>query len=340
MDSAIEQKYLQNATGKNDLALSTAKLYLGQVRQFLKKMDLAPDQVSQESCVEWLSRLKLEYRKNPNTRRNVKLALKNFFKWYAPLVGMQNPALNLGTIKEYRTDAKIIHPEEIENMLNEVNKLNNDWSKRGCALIAFLAMTGCRVGEVERLKFGDITLSYNRKTDQSYFQAFVTAQKGTFNRTIPFGELVIGNIVEYFARYYIWCRVELDQKPGNPLFFQLYNNNGAKEELNLKIPLKRDGIRYTLAKAQELSGIKRKLNAHAFRHFYGTYSVINSQDLISLAYLMGHSNLETTRRYVSIASRLTGQALKHGPDSDIKTNRMMHGFNDLLKSVAKKKALS
>lgn len=54
------------------------------------------------------------------------------------------------------------------------------------------------------------------------------------------------------------------------------------------------------AAISEQTGIK--CTPHMLRHTFGTYHYLKFRDLERLALLMGHSNIETTRRYVHMAA--------------------------------------
>lgn len=63
-----------------------------------------------------------------------------------------------------------------------------------------------------------------------------------------------------------------------------------------------DDIRYILRQAKKRLGIK-KLHPHMFRHTVATFLVESRMDLPSLMNLLGHRNLETTRRYLHMSKK-------------------------------------
>lgn len=60
--------------------------------------------------------------------------------------------------------------------------------------------------------------------------------------------------------------------------------------------LKACGLRALIHRISKKSGVK--FTAHALRRAFARLSIKNGMDIIWLQFLMGHSNLETTRDYV------------------------------------------
>lgn len=63
-----------------------------------------------------------------------------------------------------------------------------------------------------------------------------------------------------------------------------------------------DDIRYILRQAKSRLNIK-KLHPHMFRHTVATYLIESGMDLPSLMDILGHRNLETTRRYLHVSKK-------------------------------------
>ena len=93
-----------------------------------------------------------------------------------------------------------------------------------------------------------------------------------------------------------------------------------------------------ITKAAAKAGIKH-LHAHLFRHYYGTYSVLNGVNLIALKSLMGHKTVQTTERYVHIADRIN-HSYKHQPTAGIQLPKALEGATRLHKEVVKRELKS
>ena len=335
LDNQIEKKFITYLVGKRALRPSTADCYVRQVRIFEKRYP-ALDRVRNEDVVNYLADMKLKSSKNANTRRLMKIALETFYNWYAPIVGIANPTKDLGRIKRYISHPKLIHPDELERMLHAVDHQDDcDWSRRTCAILALLADTGIRAQEFVRIKAGDVQLNYNKSKNTAHFELTVAAIKGTHSRLIPFSNLIEGSLAEYFCRYYLWAIVEKNLKTTQPLFFKLGNKfNSYQEDMN--IPLRQGGLQFCINRAAFETGIDRRISPHQFRHFYGTYSIINGMDIWTLKYLMGHANIITTQSYIHLADQTSGKTLEHSPTFNIKSTIQNKGYTNIVNELARK----
>lgn len=326
MDENIEKQFITYLVGKKNLRPSSARTYCNKIKVFMKRYPNL-DIVKHENIIDYMAKMKLEWYKSQNERRLMQTALIQFFGWYSSVAGIQNPVRELQPIHEYRKIPRLIHPEEIERLCYYAIKRGDDYGRRSAAIIALLADTGIRIAEFEMLKFGDIRLE-----KAGHFTLHVPAVKNTYSRPIPFGKLIDGNLVDYFARYYMNL-LHIEQKANQPLFYQLEFRGTIQEDKNKS--LKRGAINYIIKKLTYESGIDRAINIHAFRHFYATYSIINGMDIISLKEYLGHASIETTYRYVHLARTISGEALEHAPTKGIKSAQFVSGFASTLKEIIK-----
>jgi site-specific recombinase XerD len=68
-----------------------------------------------------------------------------------------------------------------------------------------------------------------------------------------------------------------------------------------------DDIRYILRQVKKKLKIK-KLHSHMFRHTVATYLMETGISLINLMDILGHKNLETTKRYLHMSKKHIKQA--------------------------------
>ena len=62
---------------------------------------------------------------------------------------------------------------------------------------------------------------------------------------------------------------------------------------------------------------RRKVTAHVLRHSFAVQSIKNGTDTPRLQELMGHSEIETTERYLKFANNdLREAARRYGPGSE------------------------
>jgi len=326
MDPDIEKRFIAYCIGKKMLAISTAKTYL-QAIKILNRQYSDLSLVTHENIIDYLSDLRIKRNLNPNSRRNIKVALETFFKWYSAWAGFQNPAIGLSPIKEYKSFPKLVHPDEIERMCFYEHKKNTEHSMRNAAIIAVFFMFGPRVGEFERLKLGNIT----RKSD--HFTVLIPAIKGTYERIVQFGKFIPGTIIDYFNRYYLWITTQKMQKKTNPLFFKLNYRKLHQEDMTK--PVLRSSVNHILEQAAFCADIDRLITPHQLRHAYATYSIIEGINPLVLQQNMGHARFETTQKYIHIAGLISDETLKHSPASKVKSSPELSGYTKLMKDLNK-----
>ena len=60
-------------------------------------------------------------------------------------------------------------------------------------------------------------------------------------------------------------------------------------------------------------------------------------NIITLSYLMGHSTIITTQRYINIADRVSGKILAHSPTKDIRVPKHLTGYAEIVKALTQSK---
>ena len=110
--------------------------------------------------------------------------------------------------------------------------------------------------------------------------------KGSRERIIPFGARTQKALTRYLA------------------FFRCVGN----EELGRSLFLTADGraisvnaVKLTIHRVSERTGIRR-LHPHLLRHTFATHYLMAGGDVFTLQTILGHTTLEMTRRYVSLAN--------------------------------------
>lgn len=335
MDEKLKKDFITYLIGKKAKKINTAKTYLRQVRLFEERTGIALDKVTHEDIVEFLAKMKLIHARNANTRRLMKTGLETFYAWYSPIVGISNPTIGLEKIKRYISHPKLIHPEELERMIYAIEQRNNDRSRAECALLAFLADTGIRMCEFEKIHLGNIRVINDKRNKLSHFEIMVPAIKGTYERVVPFSNLIDGGLAEYFSRYYLWLVIKKGQKPSMPLFYKLGSKHRGTID-KFEKQMNSGMVATIIRKAAHEIGIDRSLSPHQFRHFYGTYSILNGMDIFTLRDLMGHANITTTQQYVHIAEIIAGSSLKFSATKNIKAQQHIIGFSKVMRELAKK----
>lgn len=159
---------------------------------------------------------------------------------------------------------------EARRLLKEVKVRGNP---RDEAIISVLLYTGLRVGELVALEPGDVTLSERK----GVIQVRAETAKGGKERTVPVPKMAREALGAYLAK-----RPETDERA---LFI---GRQGA---------LSAEGVAAVVAKYAAWSRLEG-VTPHVLRHTFSyNYLVNNDNDLVALADILGHSDLNTTRIY-------------------------------------------
>lgn len=288
------------------------------VESYIKKLQYIERSIGKQlielSSVDVLEyMLSIKKTKSINTQRIEQIALKSFFKWYCNLANINNPALNLSTIKEEKTSPDILSREDIVKLIQAcgTKKFINI---RNAAMICLLADTGIRVGELIRLRVGNVSKEGN------HFILSVTGDaagtKTYRQRRIPFAELhENGFIAEPWAAY--WGKIKyMEQRHSEAPLFQRINEC----QKPLLDPLTANDIQQIVTRLARKAGIEKRVSPHSFRHFYGTWCIVNGLRIEILKERLGHKCLDNTYIYVHLADTLRDDSLKFNPMTGFKAD--------------------
>ncbi len=158
--------------------------------------------------------------------------------------------------------------QELRRFLKEVDLRVGVRDK---ALVYLLLYTGLRLGEVARLQMEDVTLTARRGSVRVRSEW----AKGGRERVVPLPAAARRVLQAYLA--------ERGPEPG-PLF------------LGQRGPLGHNGITRVVQKYARAAGVR--LSPHTLRHCFAyRYLETTANDLVGLAAILGHSNLNTTMGY-------------------------------------------
>ncbi len=159
---------------------------------------------------------------------------------------------------------------EARKLLKEVKVRGNP---RDDAIISVLLYTGLRVGELVALALDDVTLSERKGT----IQVRADVAKGGKERAVPVPKKAREALQVYIA-------------------VRSPENNGALF-IGRQGPLSAEGVAAIVRKYAAWSRLE-SVTPHVLRHSFAySYLENNNNDLVALADILGHSDLNTTRIY-------------------------------------------
>jgi site-specific recombinase XerD len=159
--------------------------------------------------------------------------------------------------------------EEISKLMEVISNVKHR------TVVMLLYSTGMRVNEIARVKITDV--------DSKDMRIKVVQGKGSKDRYT----LMSQQVLEELRAYYLVCR------PKEYLF------NGRVKGQPLSVRMIQHMVQGALASA---GMSKKSYTVHTIRHSFATHLVDNGVDLHTVKELLGHSNLQTTMRYMHLTT--------------------------------------
>lgn len=183
-----------------------------------------------------------------------------------------------------------ITPEDCRRLL-DVPSATSPEGVRDRAILAALAFTGCRVGEVCRLRVGDLKSSGGH-------HVLEVRGKGGKERRMPLHPEVV-------ERLSAWLATIGDAQPGSPLFRPVRTARGKGRDGFLQTPLTRRGVQYLVRRYVAKLGLDPNVTVHSFRVTALTTARERGADIVDLQDFAGHADPRTTLTYIRNRDRLS-----------------------------------
>jgi site-specific recombinase XerD len=268
----------------------TIRNYLSDLRQFanwfeqINRMPPTPQAVTTLDVRDYRQYLLTVKHNKANT---INRHLASISRWLAWAVSTDqidhNPSQQINGIREVNLSPKwLTRPDEgallrqVERGSQVVNTISaKRQALRNRVLVLLMLNTGLRAGEVCNLEIGDLEIS-DRKGD-----LFVRKGKGRKQRHIPLNKQARKGLVDWLAI-----------RPETEHTWVFLGQRG--DQLSTSA-LRR--IVSELAYAAKLD--PQEVSPHVLRHTFGKRLIDQGVSLEKVAALMGHSNLNTTRIYLT-----------------------------------------
>jgi integrase/recombinase XerD len=183
-----------------------------------------------------------------------------------------------------------LSPEDCRRLLDAPSP-DTPEGVRDRALLTTLAFTGCRVGEITRLRVSDFKSTGGHRILE-------VRGKGGKERRVPLHP-------EAAERLEAWIGLIEQGQETAPLFRPVKSARGKGEDGFLGTPLTRRGVQYLVSRYVKKLGLDPNVTVHSFRVTALTTARERGADLVDLQDFAGHADPRTTLTYIRNRDRLS-----------------------------------
>jgi site-specific recombinase XerD len=259
------------------------------LRQFLRDCP-NPLDASTDDIVRFLAK----HSWSPATTQLALSAFKRFFRFlYTEGFRSDDPTAFLQPPKVPKPLPRYLSQTEVAQLLDRLTEV---WvygrkrkhrkfrlTVRDSAILELLYSAGLRVGELVKLKIGDIDLDA---------QTVRVNGKGSKERICFFGRVAKERLAAWLAERQRWLQVK--KVASDWLFI------GKRSPLR---PLRRETV-IRLVNRYSVATIGKRISPHWLRHSFATHLLERGANIVAIGELLGHSRLTTTERYCFVVPSL------------------------------------
>lgn len=227
----------------------------------------------------------------PASRARKLSSLRAFFKWAADAgIIAKSPMNGVDTPKIPYKEPKVMNINDVKDVIEATNNSTSREAKceagRDNAILTLMFSTGIRRAEVTEIKLEDVNMLES---------SILIHGKGNKERFVYFNDSAAIVLQDYLDEY----RNNLKPAATSKYLFV----SKRSEKLNVS------SINRIVNKYFDEAGVKEKgFTAHSTRRVFASNVYRNTRDLLVVQRLLGHSNSNTTLRYIGETEDIKKQA--------------------------------
>jgi len=278
--------------GLSENSIKNYVIDVSELMHFIKKNEIneKPQNCSKETIQEFV--YKQSKQNSPYTQARRISGLKSFFNFLVfENYIKSSPAELIESPKLGRKLPEVLNVNEIELIMSKI-KLSDFIGYRNRAILETLYGSGLRVSELINLNISNVFNNEN---------LIKVVGKGRKERLVPLGNYSKKYIKLYLEKYR--SKLNISSKSSDILFL---NRRGGK--------ISREMIYLIIKNIVKISGIKKNISPHTFRHSFATHLLENGADLKVIQIMMGHESITTTEIYTHLDNKYLKKILvNHHP---------------------------
>ncbi|WP_339144451.1 site-specific tyrosine recombinase XerD [Croceitalea sp. MTPC5] len=281
------EHYLKIERGLSENSIKSYALDLKKLQEFVETLQTIekPETISKEVLQQFVYELPKTV--NAKSQARILSGLKGFFNYLVfEDYRTDNPMDLIESPKIGRKLPDTLSTAEIDKLIAAID-LSKPEGERNRAILEILYGCGLRVSELINLKLSDLYF------DEDFIK--VTG-KGSKQRFVPISPIT----KKYIDLYRNEVRIHLDIKEGHEDF--VFLNRRGKQ-------LTRAMIFTIIKRLCVITGLRKNISPHTFRHSFATHLLENGADLRAIQQMLGHESITTTEVYVHVNRTHLAQVL-------------------------------
>lgn len=294
--------YIQNTKSTSECTLKSYKESLRIYLEYLETIsitltNLSYDCFNTKNIENWLVYLK-DVRNNSNQTINLRLTgLKVFLEYLGKqdisLLHIHTETCTISKRKTPKIKVKGISKKAVQVLFNSINQTTKN-GRKDLTMFILMYNTGARLNEILSLKLKDISLN-----GQEPYISIVG--KGNKLRCL----YLLPKTVEHLQNYI--NENHLNNNDNDYLFYSKVKGKQCKlSEQSVEKQLRK----WAVIANKKCSEIPLNLHPHQLRHSAATHWLDDGMNIVQIAYLLGHEQLQTTMVYLEITTAQKAKAIE------------------------------